>query len=245
MADTRDRKLELIQQLLSKAESTTPAEAEALQEHAARLMRKYAIDQAVIDERRAHEGEQHEQIVTESVRFTKSYRRQMCSVASRVVNALGQCQSYRSFGKGRNYYDFYIVGFESDVAQAKLLIQSIQVQALVALRSWWNEVKHDFDDFSNNGRGQQRESFIVGYGRGVFERIQSSVIQVDQESEPGSALVLANRSARVRSWLADNVQLRAGRNLRVQAGAYGHGVEQGRLADVGGPGLTRGRGLTA
>ena len=68
-----EKKADLIAKLLAKAESTTPEEAEALREHAYRLMEKYMIDQAVIDARRARDGQASEKIVTRIIEFDGGY----------------------------------------------------------------------------------------------------------------------------------------------------------------------------
>lgn len=65
--ETINRKMDLVARLLAKAEQTTPREAEALTEHAERLMVKHGIDQALIDEKRARRGQATEPIVTEAV----------------------------------------------------------------------------------------------------------------------------------------------------------------------------------
>ena len=70
-----EAKLDLIAKLLAKAEQTTPEEAEALTEHAERLMVKYGIEQARIDERRARLGQTQEEIVKERMLFTGAYAR--------------------------------------------------------------------------------------------------------------------------------------------------------------------------
>jgi len=70
-----EAKVELIAKLLAKAERTTPEEAEALTEHAERLMVKYGVEQALLDERRARLGQTREEIVQERMLFTGTYAR--------------------------------------------------------------------------------------------------------------------------------------------------------------------------
>src|SRR5690606_33971635 len=86
--DMNDAKLDLITKLLAKAESTTPEEAEALTEHAERLMLKYGIEQARIDEQRARRGEAQEEIVKERMLFTGAYARDLREIGIRVAAAL-------------------------------------------------------------------------------------------------------------------------------------------------------------
>lgn len=93
-----EKKIDLIAQMLSKAESTTPEEAEALTAAAERMMIKYAIDQATIDARRALEGKASEQIVKRKIEFFGMYRQDLLSLGHSVATALGQIRTFQSKG---------------------------------------------------------------------------------------------------------------------------------------------------
>ena len=82
-------KIDLIAKLLAKAESTTPEEAEALTEHAERLMLKYGIEQARIDEQRFRDGGAQDEIVQEQMLFTGAYARDIRELGALIAHALG------------------------------------------------------------------------------------------------------------------------------------------------------------
>lgn len=240
-----EKKIDLIQQLLSKAESTTPEEAEALREHAYRLMSKYAIDQAVIDERRAREGKSHEQIVTKIIAFDGMYRADMIMLGTAVVHALGSMRPLQS--KGRLVTHLHIVGFESDVSQAEVLIRSLQVQALLAVKDWWYGVRdtHRYAYSAESDKVRARHTFVVAFGQGAAERIEANRSQVVEEAGTGTELVLVNRQSKVDDFV-DGMNLKSTRSRRkYDSTAYVHGTAAGRQANTGERSMTQGRGLPA
>jgi|SRR5947207_15774280 len=141
-----------IDKLLRKAESTTPAEAEALRDKAYALMTKYAIDQAEIDARRAASGGARivEKIVERSVDITGIFRFGLLEVVHNVTMAFESVNAYmikdfrvkveKADGNFRwaSAVRYYIVGFESDVKQILLMVTSLQLQAAAEMVHWWN-----------------------------------------------------------------------------------------------------------
>lgn len=239
-----EEKIDLIAKLLAKAESTTPEEAEALTEHAERLMVKYAIDQAVIDERRSREGKASERIVEVKVTFTGTYREALIDMGSNVVWGLGSMRPLTgSVGTRSN---LFIVGFESDVAQAEVLIRSLHVQALIAMRAWWKDNAIRYRYGSDWDRRRARDHFIRGFGHGAYIRIESNRLQVIEEAGSGTDLVLVDRKTRVDEHV-DGLGLRKAteRQKRWDGFAQAHGNLAGREANTGEKGLTHGKVLEA
>lgn len=239
-----ESKIDLIAKLLAKAESTTPEEAEALTEHAERLMVKYAIDQAVIDERRAREGKVSEKIIEATVRFTGTYRDALVEMGSNVVWGLG---SMRPLSASLSQSStLFIVGFESDVRQAEVLIRSLHVQALVAMRAWWRENAPRYRFGSDWDRRKARDHFIRGFGHGVYARITQNRQQAVEEAGSGTDLVLVGRRERVDAFV-DDMGLRkvTERQRRWDGFAQAHGNLAGREANTGEKGLTNGKVLEA
>ncbi|QGJ89416.1 hypothetical protein PBI_SMARTIES_11 [Microbacterium phage Smarties] len=241
-----EKKIDLIAQLLSKAESTTPEEAEALREHAHRLMAKYMIDQAVIDARRAREGKSHEQIVTKVIPFEGMYRNDMISVGAGVAEALGTVRVLQS--KGRLITHLHVIGFESDVEQADILIRSLQVQALLAVRDWWYSVR-DGESYRYRQQADKvraRHTFIVGFGLGASERIRENRATVIEEAGSGTDLVLLDRRHKVDEFVDQMAtgKARASRR-RFDGRAAAAGTNAGRQANTGERAMDRGRGLPA
>src|SRR5690554_6811468 len=110
-----EAKLELITKLLAKAESTTPEEAEALTEHAERLMVKYGIEQARLDTRRAEAGRTREEIIQDRMLFAGAYARDIRELGAGIALALGAIRPMYGDASGGT---LYLVGFASDVQQA-------------------------------------------------------------------------------------------------------------------------------
>jgi len=225
-------KVDLIAKLLAKAESTTPEEAEALTEHAERLMLKYGIEQARIDEQRLRNGEAQEEIVRERMLFTGAYARDIRELGANVAHALGSLHPlYGTDVTGGAA--LYFVGFASDVAQAKLLTSSLQVQAMVAMRAWWSIERHRCWMASDSDKRRARSSFIRGFGAGAAERIRESRRRIIDESGTGTDLVLASRKDRVTAVVDAMTTRSARRRGGADAASFHHGRRSGREASTG------------
>lgn len=240
-----DKKADLIAQLLAKAESTTPEEAEALTEHAARLMAKYMISQATIDAKRAKAGQPSEQIVTKTVTFTGAYRLEWITLGVAVCRGLGNLENMKSTYKNKSA-TLYVIGFESDVEQALILINSLQVQATVAVRAWWKEHKYEFMFHPAYDQEAARRSFATGFGIGAGQRIKENRNQAVQEASTGTDLVLLDRGAKVKAHFDGMAK---GKN-RARGGkgdwsAMDSGVAAGRNANTGDKAVSQGRGISA
>lgn len=245
----RDKKEDLIAKLLAKAESTTPEEAEALTEHAERLMMKYGIEQAAIDARRAQNGGKPEEIGEQTVDFTGTYRVDMLEMAALIAMAIGPIQCYQSKGRspetGKQYTRLYIVGFDSDRRQAETLVRSLEVQAMVAMRSWWLECRDSYQGpwWSDTEKQRARAGFLRGFGAGAAERIRANRSQLIEEAGSGTELALLDRATAVKDHL-DGLGLKAGRARREPDAAGFHGgVAAGRNARTGEREMTQGRAL--
>lgn len=241
-----EKKIELIAQLLAKAESTTPEEAEALTEHAERLMVKYMIDQATIDARRAKKGEASEKIIEKRLDFTGAYRGEMVHLSSMVIHGLGSLRMMQYTGGTGRVFSAYIIGFESDVAQAEALILSLQIQATVAVRAWWKENKSIYSWQNSYEQEKARRSFVHGFGTGAGARIRDSRAKVVSEASTGTDLVLVDRKAQVNAYMdAIPTKRSRSRNATGSDGAAGQGYKAGQNANTGGKSVSQGRGIGA
>lgn len=241
-----DKKIDLIAQLLAKAESTTPEEAEALTEHAERLMVKYGIDQAVIAERRAKQGGPAEEIIEHRLDFTGAYRGEMLHLVTNVISGLGALRALQYTGGTGKVFSIWVIGFESDVQQALTLIASLQVQAAVAVRTWWKGQKDLYLGESTYNQEKARRSFVHGFGTGVGSRIRASRATIVSEVSKGTELVLVSREAKVQ----EHVEAKATRKARSRTatgrdGAAVHGYEAGKNANTGGTALGQGKAISA
>lgn len=237
-----DAKLDLITKLLAKAESTTPEEAEALTEHAERLMVKYGIEQAQIDDRRAQTGEAHEQIVEAARSITGVYARDIRDLVAAVAEGLGNVRALQS-KRWDGTLVVHLVGFESDVRQATILSKSLEVQAMIAMRAWWSRERRFFTGVSEAGRRRARSGFIRGFGVGAGTRIKSNRRIIVEEASAGTELVLASRLERVDASIGKTQAARPRSNA--DALAFNDGVREGHAANTGERAVTQGRGLSA
>lgn len=229
-----EKKIELIAQLLAKAESTTPEEAEALTEHAERLMLKYMIDQATIDARRNAQGNKGEEIIQVKVECGGSYRKALMWLTVNVGRAFGNVEFLKSNDNGKKI-TVWLVGFESDVHQLQTLVNSLQVQGAVALRSWWKDHKDDYQHVRSYEQWEARSSFVEGFGRGAAERIRNSRAEAVQTASTGTDLVLVERGAKVQEYM-DSLNTRKGRATKSHYDytANQAGQAAGRQANTGG-----------
>lgn len=228
-----DKIADTIAKLLAKAESTTPEEAEALTEKAEQLMVKYNLDQAMIDERRRTHGQVSEKIITERLLATGRWAMPMRHMFNRVVHATDGVQSYYTTTGGRNGEAYvYLVGYESQVRQVKLLIESLQIQSLVAMRKFSKE--HPSREWlTGSEMWRECKGFLEGYGVGVRMRLERAKKTV--QTAPGTEIMLA-RDARVKVWINENVgELHDGRNSTATASVYAQrtGHAEGLKANTG------------
>lgn len=242
-----EKKADLIANMFAKAESTTPEEALALTEAAEKLMVKYLIDQATIDERRAKKGQSSEKIIERTLFFTGAYRGEMIHLSSMVVFGLGSLRMMQqtTLNKGKTFAA-YLVGFESDVAQAEILIKSLQLQAAVAVRAYWKENASEYLFETAYNQEKARRSFVFGFGTGAGMRIKDSRATIIAEASTGTELVLVSRKEKVDAHM-DAKELRRGRSRNAATGgsASGHGYRAGQNANTGEKGLSQGRGISA
>lgn len=225
-------KLDLITKLLAKAESTTPEEAEALTEHAERLMVKYGIEQARLDARRAETGQAHEEIVQERMVFDGVYARDIRELGAGIALALGVIRPL--YGDVSSGGILYLVGFESDVRQAKILVASLEVQAMIAMRAWWKRERDRYQWHSDGEKRRARSGFIRGFGIGAAERIRESRSVMVEESGAGTELVLASRTEKVDDFVDDIPTRHARTRQGANPSAFVHGRLSGRSANTGG-----------
>jgi hypothetical protein len=241
-----EKKIDLIAQLLAKAESTTPEEAEALTAAASKMMQKYMIDQATIDARRAKSGQASEKIIEKRLDFTGAYRGEMLNLCSNVVRGLGTLRALQYTGGKGKVFSFYLIGFESDVEQAEILINSLQLQAAVAVRAFWKEHKDEYSYQNSYEQEKARRSFVHGFGTGAGRRLFEQHKEVVTEAKAGTELVLVSRKAKVDEHV-DQMATRKGRARTATGGdrAAGEGYRAGQNANTGAKSVSQGRGIGA
>lgn len=240
---------ETIANLLRKAEdgAVTPAEAETLRDKAYELMTKHAIDQAVIDAKRARGESTAEEIVTDTIGFTGIYKDVSSLFANAIIQAFGTMKCYAERNvpvpatettKATRGTVFVIIGYESDVRQARILIASLHLQALADLTGWWENDAYA-EVIRTTGKPMEkfkaRREFIVSFGLAASAKIQARMKRAMGEAGPGTEVAVRSRLDAVQAWLdAQELGLRRGRGIqRGSLAAQLAGAEAGRNADTG------------
>lgn len=226
---------EKIAALLKKAETTTPGEAELLTAKAEELMLKYGIDKAMLNSRTTGDKERVEKLhIPFKGIYAMSYMRMMSSIAI-AYGGDGGIETY--FTQWKNDVTLTVVGFESDVAQLKVLLASLQLQGVVALNTWAKEGISDF--MTPMQKFKARRTFIQSFGQGAASRIRksrSSAVKEAESTTPGAEIVLRDRALAVKDFMTMNVgKLKSVKN-REKSGGYSAssaGYKAGQNANTG------------
>ena len=224
MPDVDERILERVRKLLTRAEHpTTPAaEAEACSEKAAALMSRYVIDQALLDERspRSVAPMSRKLLVDPPYAVAKAVLLDCVAKAFRVPMAIG-----RQAGTGGRVCT--MVGFPADLDSVELLFTSLLLQAATAMLA--------------AGRGRSdlkafRRAFLIGYAETIGARLaraNSDARREATETAPGTAVVLADRSAQVdAAFAAEFPRLRSMRTTVSSGGGLFAGRDAGARANL-------------
>lgn len=240
-----------IEKLLRKAEGTTSDhEAEAFTEMAERLMVKYGIDQAMIAARRAAAGGKlEEKVIEERIFFGGVYAAGLVMMAHYVCTSLGNLRTLKSrgFKESKKGEYLYVIGFESDVKQAVVLIHSLELQAFSATNRWVSA--QDFTYHTASDKYNERRSFIVAFGRGAGDRIvrtRTEAVKEAEASSPGTELALVNRSQLVQDAYREMYpNTSKGRGFKTTHNGSTAGRAAGQNANTGGTAVGGSRrGLT-
>ena len=230
--------LERIALLLRKAESTTPQEAEALTEHAQRLMLRYGIEQARVQAAKVGRDVRPEEIVTRTLRFDGVYARAFVELGGAVAFAYGTVRPLQRVWDSTA--ELIVVGFESDAVAVETLTTSLVLQARVALDRWWTGFKASGEAryLRPHERTKVRRDYLIGFGTGAAQRLRatrSQVVRDEQATTPGTDVMLLDRRAAVDAHVNATTR-RTARGVSVGDGHH-YGVRDGRNANVGGTSL--------
>lgn len=240
---------EKITSLLRKAEAegTTTEEAETLRQKAYELMVKHSIDQAAIDAKRAKGESTQEEIVTDTIEFTGIYKDALSQFCHNILTAFKTMSGYVE--KNTMLYDehkkkavrgniYTMVGYESDVRQLRVLLVSLQLQALADLEDWWRS--DDYAEVIRTGgtamqKFKTRREFLMSFSVGAMVKIEQRMQRLMNEAGPGTELAVRTRLDEVKAWLAaQELGLRKARGMeRGDIAAAVAGQEAGRAANTG------------
>jgi hypothetical protein len=256
------KRADKIAKLLRKAEaSDNEHERQSLTEAAERLMIQWGIEDAMI--RAAQAGQdasnvQTDKITERSTVYRGRFARAYLEIGAQAAGALGLKTFYiqpdwdeltQNFVKTPgSLLKLILVGFESDIALAMQLGDSLVNQGRHALNVWWAKAKSDDDPYwamqirnstAHEKFVSQRE-FLFQFGYEAAYRIYTLYrrVQNDMTAQHGQSteLALLDRDALLEKYMSENHgnlrkdRIRARSNL---GGAIDAGKEAGRRADIG------------
>lgn len=230
MTDTK--KMAQIKQMLRKAESTTPEEAEMIQARVEKMMLRMGIEEADLA---AHQDEEPQKHVKRTIIIERPYADGFVRAASSAINGLGtvfmlQCKY------SDKYIKLDIYGRESQVERAEMLGNSIIAQADSTMWAWWKANREMYSWETASRKWLARRQFIISFGHGAWLRLQEEQRVVKEETGGSSALVLRDAQSAAEDFAKETLgdsTFRKGRSLSGDSSAAYAGRQAGRQANVG------------
>lgn len=211
----RDR----IAKLLALAESSNPHEAELATKQAERLMVKWGIEAATLEQGKTDD------IVEVSRNYTGPYTLAEIGFVQHVCLGLGNLRFLQSQYKDQR--TAYLIGHKSDVERAEMLLNSLEVQARAALWDWWRTAP-ERTELSGWDGYKARRQFLVSFAYEVSRRLWDLRKETIEETGKSSTeLVLVSRQEKVDQWVDETYP-----DLRRTRGMHGSsfGASAGRAA---------------
>jgi hypothetical protein len=245
---TEDKILERIAMLLRKAESTTSAEAEALTEHAERLMIRHGIEQARAEAAKLGRDVKREEITTLVMDLpTGHYSASYLALAASIADAYGAVRCYRWRYRGPGgaaKHELRIVGFQGDAEAVRTLILSLLLQGRTAMDAWHRKqsARGQFKGMAASSISKAKRDYLIGFGWGAAEKLRMLRTTVHAEAEdeqPGTAVALLDRKSAVDKFYDDIKGLKVHRTTVTNSALDGQA--DGRNANVGGGAVTGSR----
>jgi hypothetical protein len=225
----RNDAMDKIRKLLAMAEGgATEGERSAFLAKAQHLMTVVGIDQATVDA--AAPKERHE--LVEHIDMLRDDKRSMMVKAKREL-IFGLTKIFNCSALRVNDRAFVrVFGHTTDLELFQMMYNSIMLQLLTGVE----EAKRDRDVRGTTG--------VVNYAHGYVRRVlgrlrdaQAATVADVSTGKPGTALVLADRTALVDARIATIYpkirMMGSGNAARYDARAYGRGGLDGSRADIG------------
>jgi len=231
MSTPNTAKLETVRKLLAKAEAegTTPQEAEALTAKAAELMARYGIDRARLGALHPETDKPGSKIID----IDNPWAQVRAHLLAGISGAMGcQCVLLSPKGSGARIHVF---GYESDLERADILYTSLLLQMASGLRQAARPA------YVPSVRAWSR-SWLLGFTTAVITRVKAAeenalgAARAEDEAAggPSTALVLADRSLRVRNELSTAYPVTRKTRITYSGKGYSDGYSKGQRADIGG-----------
>ncbi|RZU72651.1 uncharacterized protein DUF2786 [Micromonospora kangleipakensis] len=221
--------LSKVRKLLAQAEdpACTPAESAAFTAKATELIARYGVDRALLAARDPTTDPVGDRVVD----VVAPYARDKAGLLAAVADPL-RCRCVRR--RQGDGFAMHLFGFASDLERVELLFTSLLVQAAHGLAGAVAPAGEHPAAF--------RRTWLAGFAHVVGDRLRAAEAgAVAGSGAPSMALVLADRSDRVRRRLAEVYpRLRTAAPRRLAGTGFGSGVEAGRRADLDGARVTTG-----
>lgn len=233
-ADKLERMKEKIALLLNKAENTPyPAEAQTFQEHAERLMVRYGIAKAQLDDTDAKRGKSHEPVIEVKYEVKGLYRIKRALGLHAIAQAFPAVTTLEtSWGNSKI---MFVIGHQSDVNTVLALFGSVLAQLESAVAQWWAAAPKEHL-VSESMRRMERATFQFHFLLEVADRIKALYAE-ERSDSVGAELVFVGRQERVDDYIDQAFpNLRQGRARRVATGSQAAsraGRAAGARADMG------------
>ncbi|HEU5032725.1 MAG TPA: DUF2786 domain-containing protein [Spirillospora sp.] len=223
----KEQMLRKVRGLLAKAEdpACTPEEAEAFSAKAEQLIAAYAIDLALLAEKK---GDRSKPVMI-TLDTEKNYRAPFVSLLTGIADAFG-CKPVLAGGTMTTAKKLHLVGYEADLDMVQTLYGSLMLQATTAVLAGAKASGTRGDDL-----WRFKQSFLVGFAAKVGQRLAETYKRTVEEAKPGAALVLRDRRSEVEDKFGElfpDTKKVNGPSAHDRAG-YAGGVQAGSRADIG------------
>ena len=215
---------------VSQDPAATQAERDTAGQEAERVLAKHAIDRLTLDvdgaRRAEREAIERATVHVAGGRGTIAFDVVLGLIAvARSVGLVAHFRDHRTVnrfwdGPGvKPHVELVVTGFHSDLTLAVPLLESLAVQAALAMRSWWRaDPRHRL--IQKWDAHLARCAFAQEFGKGAAARLATGRQEAIAVTGAGTALVVASREAAVEDWVQHNVQVRSTTDRRSFSG-YG------------------------
>ena len=214
-----------IQALIAKAESTEfEGEAEVYRAKAEELIASYGIDRALLEKHRRSDAP--EEIITKFFDFGgQPYVLDRIVLLHQIANGFG-ATGFKTLSQThrRGFQAYKLYGYESMIEQVEFLFATLSLHMF--------REGHKAEAPYGVHRTTFLKSFYSAYATRVGERLKEITNRLAGEAEPGTALVLADRSRQVDKFMRENVKIRQS-SRRVTRTGTDQGRAAGDRADLG------------
>lgn len=223
VVDPKADRIRRVRALLAKASSTdSDDEREALEAKAMEIMAAHGIEQAQLSASRAT----RDKVILRHLDRFDRYERERSALLAAVGTSMRVVVVRQEFGV--NAAGYSLLGFSSDIDRAMVLFQYLDAHAMMQVARLINA----------SATASYRSNWLVGFALAISQRLQQAEERAADDAlatEPGTALILADRSQQVEREarrIFPRVETHA---LTAEVGeASSRGWREGHRVDLGG-----------